>query len=66
MTDAARTHTTGAEADRTPAAAGVLRQPYSPPTLRHLGTVKQLTLGSVGPGADADCTGSGNTPLENC
>lgn len=41
-------------ADATPAKSG--RLPYTAPQLRHLGSVRELTLGATGSSADAGFT----------
>jgi hypothetical protein len=73
MTDAANhvqpksEGTTEAPASNSVAADSRNRQPYRAPRLRQLGSVRHLTLGSVGIAFDANCSGpGGTTPPENC
>jgi hypothetical protein len=40
-------------------------EPYEPPRLRHLGSVRELTLGSGTAGPDGDCATTGS-PVSLC
>jgi hypothetical protein len=74
MTDAQKQVHQSRDSDREGAlvkeAAPALRgapRPYTAPRLRYLGSVRDLTLGSVGPILDADCTGAGVDQIpDNC